>query len=127
MVSKCYFIIWFYFTIFLLLIILDLTLEHKEVLARLKNMERVLYENRYENTELRKERDVYKIQLKSLCEQHKQYQQREAIAHAKIQDAIQMVEAAVAEKNAALQREKEIRGELNSFISFFEHFESNFH
>lgn len=89
---------------------LDLAIEHKEVLAQLKNMENTIRENRYEAIELKKERDDYKNQLKSLCERQKQYQLRESTAHTKIQDAIQMVEIALAEKNAATQREKEIRG-----------------
>lgn len=89
---------------------LDLAIEHREVLAQLKNMESVLRENRFEMTELKKERDEYKKQLTLFCEQHRDYQLRESIAHAKIQDAIQMIETALAEKNAALQREKEIRG-----------------
>lgn len=91
----------------------DLTIEHKEVLAQLKNMESVLRDNRYETTELRKERDEYKKQLKTFCELHKQYQIRESIAHTKMQDALQMIEAALAEKNAAMLREKEIRGEFH--------------
>ena len=63
----------------------------------------------------------YKNQMKSLCERKNQYQLRESTAHKKVQDAIQMVEVAIAEKNAALQREKEIRGELrvsNKFTIF---------
>lgn len=92
-------------------LLVDLASEHQEVLAKLKNYETVLRENRFEAIELRKERDEYKNQLKSLCEKHKQHQYRETIAYAKIQDALQMVESALAEKNAALQREKEIRGE----------------
>lgn len=90
--------------------ILDMSIEHKDVLAQLKHMENVLRENREEVFELRKERDKYKKQLKSSSELYKQYHLRETILHAKIQDAIQMVESALAEKNAALQREKEIRG-----------------
>lgn len=80
------------------------------MLAQLKNMECILRENRLEAIELKKERDNYQNQLKSLCGQQKQYQLRESTAHTKIQDAIQMVEIALVEKNAALQREKEIRG-----------------
>lgn len=91
--------------------VLDLTVEHKEMLAQLKNMESVLRDNRFETIELRKERDEYKKQLKSFCELHKQYQIRESIAHTKLQDALQMIEAALAERNAAMIREKEIRGE----------------
>lgn len=73
-------------------------------------MENILRENRSEAMELKKERDDYKAQFKLFCEQQKQYQLRESTAHAKIQEAIQTVEIAIAEKNAALQREKEIRG-----------------
>lgn len=98
-----------------------MAVEHKEVLAQLKNMETVLRENRFEATELRKERDEYKKQLRTLCEQHKQHQQRETIAYAKIQDALQMVESALAEKDAALQREKEIRGKVRSRCAFCLH------
>lgn len=94
----------------------DLAIEHHEVLAQLKNMESVLRENRLETIELRKERDDLKKQLLTLCEQHKQYQIRESISHAKLQDAILMVEAALAEKTAALQREKETRGKHNFMI-----------
>lgn len=95
-----------------------MALEHKEVLAQLKNMETVVRENRFEVIELRKERDEYKNRIKSLCEQHKQHQYRETIAYTKIQDAIQMVESAMAEKNAALLREKEIRGMKKLFVHF---------
>lgn len=83
------------------------------MLAQLKNMESILRENRLEAIELKKERDNYKNQLKLLGEQQKQYQLRESAAHTKIQDAIQMVEIALDEKSAALQREKEIRGKLS--------------
>lgn len=79
-------------------------------------MERVLLENRFETTELRKERDVCKQQLTFLYEQQKQYRIRESTAHEKIQDALQMVETAVAEKNAALLHEKEIRGKVDSLV-----------
>lgn len=82
-------------------------------------MESVLRDNRYETTELRKERDEYKKQLKIFCELHKQYQIRESIAHTKMQDALQMIEAALAEKSAAMQREKEIRGEFNNFLFIY--------
>lgn len=99
-------------------------MEHKEVLAQLKNMEHVLRENRFETTELRRERDDCKKQLKLLYEQQKQYQFRESTAHAKIQDALQMVETAVVEKNAALLHEKEIRGKI-SWIYLFNIFEEN--
>ncbi|XP_055323912.1 uncharacterized protein LOC129578801 isoform X2 [Sitodiplosis mosellana] len=91
----------------------DLTIEHRDVLAQLKNMENVLRDNRFETTELRKERDAYKKQLKSYCELHKQYQLRESIAHTKMHDALQMIETALAEKNAAMLREKEIRDECD--------------
>lgn len=75
-------------------------------------MENVLRENRFEIVELRKERDEYKNQIKSLTELRKQFQVRESIAHSKIQDALNMVETALAEKSAAMQREKEIRGSI---------------
>lgn len=97
----------------------DLAIEHKEVLAQLKNMENILRENRFEASELRKERDDIKKQLLTLCEQHRQYQIRESISHAKIQDAIAMVETALAEKTAALQRERETRGEYYSVVDDF--------
>lgn len=90
--------------------LIDLAIEHNEVLAQVKNMENILRENRAEATELKKERDNYKNQLKLLSEQQKQYQLRESTAHTKVQDAIQMVEIALAEKHAATQREKETRG-----------------
>lgn len=90
--------------------ILDLTVEHREVLSQLKNMETILRENRFEITELKRERDEWKIQLKSLSEQNMQYKLRESIAHNKIQESIQMVETALTERNSAQQREKEIRG-----------------
>lgn len=95
-------------------VILDLAIEHKEVLSQLKNMENVLRENRFEITELKKERDEYKKQVKLLSEQQRQYQIRESIAHTKVHDAIQMVEVALAEKTAAIQREQEIRGKNRS-------------
>lgn len=103
---------------------LDLAIEHKEVIAQLKNMESILRENRSETMDLKKERDDYKNQLKLLCGQHKQYQLRESTAHTKIQDAIQMVETAMAEKDAALQREKEIRGKLTLSLCLLVFFSS---
>lgn len=96
-----------------MILYLDLEIEHKGVLSQLKNMENVLRENRFEITELKRERDEYKKQVKLLSEQQRQCQIRESIAHTKVHDAIQMVEVALAEKTAAIQREKEIRGELN--------------
>lgn len=80
-------------------------------------MENVLRENRFETIELKRDRDECKNQLRVLSEQQKQYQLRESMAHAKMEDAIQMVEAAIAEKNEALQREKEIRGKLIKFCN----------
>lgn len=73
-------------------------------------METILRENRFEMTELKKERNEWKTQLKSLSEQINEYKQRESIAHSKIQESLQMIESATAERNAAQQREKEIRG-----------------
>lgn len=96
-----------------------MTVEHREVLAQLRNMESVLRDNRFETTELRKERDEYKKKLESFCELHKQYQIRESIAHTKMQDAIHMIEAAMAERNAAMQREKEIRGNTIFLVHFY--------
>lgn len=103
---------------FYYIIQLDLTIEHQDILARLKNMESVLRDNRFETSELKKERDAYRKQLKSYCESQKQYQIRESIVHTKLQDALQMIEAALEERNAAMQREKEIRGEF-LFLTFF--------
>lgn len=89
-------------------------------------MENILRENRLETVELKKERDDLKKQLLTLCEQHKQYQIRESISHAKIQDAIVMVEAALAEKTAALQREKETRGKYYFMIIHYSKYKNKF-
>lgn len=80
------------------------------MLEQLKNMERTLHDHRSEMNEMKKERDDYKKRFLSCCDQNKQFQVRESVAYAKIQDAVQMVEAAMREKDAAVQREKEIRG-----------------
>lgn len=84
-------------------------------------MERVICDNRNELLNLKKERDEYKNKLSIICEQHKKTHMNEKMAYTKLHEAVQMVEIAIAEKNAAVQREKEVRGTLhrllwNSFV-----------
>lgn len=88
----------------------DLIAEHQSVLSQLKNVEGILRENRNEVATLKKERDEYKTKYLSMYEQRQKFEQRESVAITKIMDALQMVDAAIAEKNAAVAREKEIRG-----------------
>lgn len=93
--------------------------EHKELLEQLKCMQNVYDTNRIELLDLKKERDEYKQKLMVICEHVKNCQTRETIAYSKIENAIQMAEAAIVEKNAAFQREQEIRGNCSHFCSIF--------
>lgn len=68
-------------------------------------------ENRAEVNELKRDRDVYKKKYLLCCEENKKIQIRESAAYSKVQDAVQMVDVAINERNAAIQREKEIQGE----------------
>lgn len=72
-------------------------------------------ENRVEVNELKKDRDDYKKRYLLCCEENKKIQIRENAAYSKVQDAVQMVETAINERNAAIQREKEIHGEYLKF------------
>lgn len=93
---------------------LDLISEHKEVLIQLKNVQRILCDQRSEVNELKKERDDYKHRLSICLEQNKQFQARESASYAKVQEAVRTVEIAVAQKNAALEKEKDVRGKISN-------------
>lgn len=92
---------------------IDLIVEHRDVLGQLKHMESAIHESRTEMADLKRERDDCKRKLAGLGDELKRCQARERIAYAKLNDAIQVVETAITEKNTALQREKELRGECN--------------
>lgn len=81
-------------------------------MSQLKNVEGVLRDNRDEMAKLKKERDELKTKYSLVCEQRQRSEQREAVALKKVMDALQMVDAAIAEKDAASAREKEIRGKF---------------
>lgn len=88
----------------------DLTIEHHDVLNQLKHMESAIQESRIELVNVKQERDEYKRKLTGLGDELKRCQTRETVAYNKLNDAIQVVEVAITEKNSALQREKELRG-----------------
>lgn len=89
---------------------IDLIVEHRDVLNQLKNMESAIYESRSEITDLKIARDDYKRKVSLLSEEHKRCEAREKQAYAKLVEALHMVDTAIADKNAALHREKELRG-----------------
>lgn len=89
---------------------IDLIVEHRDVLNQLKNMESAIYESRNEIADLKGARDDYKRKFTLLSEEHKRCELREKEAYAKLSEALHMVDTAITEKNAALQREKELRG-----------------
>lgn len=91
------------------------------MVEQLKNFELILRQNRLQIMGLRRERDNFEKRYMEMCEIHKQYQVRESINYSKIQDALNVAETAINEKNAALEREKEIRGKFNADL-FTEYF-----
>lgn len=91
---------------------LDLTIEHQQVMGQLKSLEQILRDNRIYVASLKRERDEYERQYRTICEIHKNYKSRELTAYEKIQEALNVAEMAIKEKNAALEREKEVRGEF---------------
>lgn len=92
--------------------------EHKDVLSQLKNMESTIHECRAEIVGLKVERDEQKQKLTALSDEHVRCQSREKAAYTKLNEAIQVVETAIVEKNAALQREKELRGKFRRIFFY---------
>lgn len=88
----------------------DLIAEHKQVMEQLTNAEQVARTNRAQMTALKNERDEFEKQYRSLSEMHSQCRIRETIHSAKIQESMNMMELAIKEKDEAIEREKEIRG-----------------
>lgn len=73
-------------------------------------MECSILEQRSEVEELREECEIYKKRLVLCSEQNNQLKKRESTAYAKVQNALQMIEIAIGDKNAALEREKTVQG-----------------
>lgn len=91
---------------------LDLIVEHKQVMEQLRNGEQIARTNRDQLTALKSERDESEKQYRLLTVLHNQCRIREALHFTKIQDSVNVAEAAIKERDAAIEREKEIRGKL---------------
>lgn len=85
-------------------------LEHNELLAQIKRSEELAkgQQNAYSSVVREKERLEQEIAIS--IEAQKSYRIREALAHSKLQEALSVAEAAIAEKNDAIRREKDIKG-----------------
>lgn len=88
----------------------DLLAEHKQVMEELANAEQIARTNRLQLATLKNERDEFEKQYQMLSDLHSQCRPRETIHFAKIQESVNLAEAAIKERDAAIDREKEIRG-----------------
>lgn len=88
----------------------DLIAEHKQVMEQLANAEQIAHTNRVHLTTLKSERDEFEKQYRVLSDMHSQCRIREMLNFAKIQDSVNVAEGAIKERDAAIEREKEIRG-----------------
>lgn len=79
-------------------------------MEQLANAEQIARTNRLQLTTLKSERDEFEKQYRMLCDLHSQCRIRETLHFTKIQDSVALAEAAIKERDAAIQREKEIRG-----------------
>lgn len=88
----------------------DLVAEHKQVMEQLSNAEQIAHTNRVQLTALKNERDEFEKQYRLLSDMHSQCRIRETLHFAKIQDSVNVADAAIKERDTAIEREKEIRG-----------------
>lgn len=79
----------------------------------MKRTEEFIKNRQNENVSILRERERLEQQIAVSESAQKAYRMREMIAYSKIQEALNVAEAAIAEKNAALTREKDIRGDWN--------------
>lgn len=90
----------------------DLIVEHKQVIQQLANAEQVARANRAQLATLKSERDEFEKQFRSLSETHSQCQIRESMHFAKVLESVNVAEAAIKERTAAVEREKETQGDF---------------
>lgn len=90
----------------------DLIVEHKQVMEQLTNGEQIARTNRDQLTTLKSERDESEKQFRLLSDLHSQCRIRETLHFAKIQDSVNVAEVAIKERDAAIEREAEVRGKL---------------
>lgn len=90
----------------------DLMVEHKQVMEQLTNGEQIARTNRDQLTTLKSERDEFEKQFRLLSDLHCQCRIRETLHFAKIQDSVNVAEVAIKERDAAIEREAEVRGKL---------------
>lgn len=81
-------------------------------MEQLTNAEQIARTNRLQLTTLKSERDEFEKQYRMLSDLHSQCRIRETLHFTKIQDSVALAEAAIKERDASIQREKEIRGNL---------------
>lgn len=86
--------------------------EHNELLEQLKRTEEATKAKQSEFASILREKERLEQQVAISASAQNTYRIREAIAYGKIQEAIILAETAIAEKKAALVREKDIRGNL---------------
>lgn len=93
-------------------VITELLVEHNELLAHIKRSEEVTKGQQNGYASIVREKQRLEQEIAVLITAQKAYRMREAMAHSKIQEALNVAEAAIAEKNAAIQREKDIKGSI---------------
>lgn len=79
-------------------------------MEQLANAEQIARTNRVQLATLKNERDEFEKQYRLLSDMHSQCRIRESLNYAKVQDSVNVAETAVKERDAAIEREKEIRG-----------------
>lgn len=88
----------------------ELLAEHNELLAQLKRSDNIAKGKQNEFASILRENERLGQEIAISKSAQKAYRIREVMAYAKIQEAIGVAEAAITEKNAAVQREKDIKG-----------------
>lgn len=79
-------------------------------MEQLANAEQIARTNRIQMTTLKSERDEFEKQYRALTDLHSQCRIRETLHLAKVQESLNVAEAAIKERDAAIEHEKEIRG-----------------
>lgn len=103
----------------------DLIAEHKQVMEQLSTAEQQMRPLRIQITSLKSERDELEKQYRLLNEQHSQCRLRETLHLTKVHESVHLAEMAIKERDEAVEREKEIRGELQ-FIADVEEIDEKF-
>lgn len=86
--------------------------EQNQLFEQVKRTEELNKNSKTEIANIMREREHLEQTVALALMTQKEYRIRESIAYNKIQEALNIAEVAIAEKNAALVRENEIRGEF---------------